>query len=181
MRRILFVALIVGILSSCSSAQFATSDNASGKDGTGEETASLRKGLAGEGTAEPATSTVVAGSDPKPGARSESSAIGTSAMVSFANPLATQAGLDILTEGENAFDAAVAVGSALNVVEPMVSGASGYGAIVIYDAKEGKTRFLDTGGGRLRRSRQNGSCWTSGTIPQTGMTCRGGSRTVPPG
>jgi gamma-glutamyltranspeptidase/glutathione hydrolase len=66
-------------------------------------------------------------------------------MVSTANPLATQAGLDVLEEGGNAFDAAVAVAASLNVVEPMMSGIGGYGAIVIYDAKKGETRFLDPG------------------------------------
>ncbi len=63
-------------------------------------------------------------------------------MVSSANPLATQAGLEILSEGGNAYDAAVAVAAALNVVEPMMSGIGGYGAIVVYDAEEGATRFL---------------------------------------
>jgi gamma-glutamyltranspeptidase / glutathione hydrolase len=63
-------------------------------------------------------------------------------MVSSANPYATRAGLEILSEGGNAFDAAVAIAAALNVVEPMMSGIGGYGAIAIYDAKEGETRFL---------------------------------------
>jgi gamma-glutamyltranspeptidase/glutathione hydrolase len=61
-------------------------------------------------------------------------------MVSSANSLATQAGLEILSEGGNAFDAAVAV--ALGVVEPMMSGIGGYGALVLYDAEEEQTRFL---------------------------------------
>lgn len=72
-------------------------------------------------------------------------AVGTNGMVSAAHPLATQAGVEVLEDGGNAFDAAVAVGAALNVVEPMMSGVGGYGATVVYDAEEGETRFLETG------------------------------------
>jgi gamma-glutamyltranspeptidase/glutathione hydrolase len=145
------VWLVVGTLSSCGAAQSATPDNASREDNTGEETTSLEEGLAGGETTETTLSTPGASADPATGnsSRSEntptSPAIGTSGMVSSANPLATQAGLDVLQEGGNAFDAAVAVAAALNVVEPMMSGIGGYGAIVIYDAKKGETRFLDPG------------------------------------
>ena len=66
-------------------------------------------------------------------------------MVSTAHPLATKAGLEVLEAGGNAFDAAVAVSAALNVVEPMMSGVGGYGAVVVYDAEAGKTRFLEVG------------------------------------
>jgi len=67
-------------------------------------------------------------------------------MVSSAHPLATQAGLDVLKAGGNAFDAAVAVAAVLNIVEPMMSGMGGYGTILIYDASGRKIRFLNSSG-----------------------------------
>ncbi len=71
---------------------------------------------------------------------------GTSGMVSSAHPIATQAGLDILKAGGNAFDAAVAIASTLNVVEPAMSGIGGYGTILVFVAEENMVRFLDSSG-----------------------------------
>lgn len=67
-------------------------------------------------------------------------------MVSTAHPLATHVGVEILAAGGNAFDAAVAVAAALNVVEPMMSGIGGYGTILVYSAEEARSRFLNPSG-----------------------------------
>jgi len=71
---------------------------------------------------------------------------GSRGMVSTAHPLATDVGLEILEAGGNAFDAAVAVAAALNVVEPMMSGMGGYGTILVYSAAENRARFLNSSG-----------------------------------
>jgi gamma-glutamyltranspeptidase/glutathione hydrolase len=83
-----------------------------------------------------------------PGSRNTATrpAVGKRGMISSAHPLATQAGLDILAAGGNAFDAAVAVAAALNVVEPMMSGVGGFGVTLLYDADKGTLRCLDASG-----------------------------------
>jgi gamma-glutamyltranspeptidase/glutathione hydrolase len=73
-------------------------------------------------------------------------AVGTKGMISTAHPLATQAGLEILEAGGNAFDAAVTVATTLNVVEPMMSGMGGFGVTLLYDAQKGTLRCLDSSG-----------------------------------
>src|SRR5262245_54525767 len=73
-------------------------------------------------------------------------AVGKQGMISSAHPLATQAGLEILEAGGNAFDAAVAVAATLNVVEPMMSGMGGFGVTLLYDADKGALRCLDASG-----------------------------------
>lgn len=73
-------------------------------------------------------------------------AAGRSGMVSSSHPLATDAGIEILKQGGNAFDAAVAVAAALNVVDPMSCGAGGFGLILVYDAKSGRVRALNASG-----------------------------------
>ena len=67
-------------------------------------------------------------------------------MVSTAHPVATEAGLEILAAGGNAFDAAVAIASTLNVVEPMMSGMGGYGTIMVYSAEADQPYYLDASG-----------------------------------
>ena len=70
----------------------------------------------------------------------------TNGMVASAYPLATVAGLDVLRDGGNAFDAAVAVGSTLSVVEPHMSGVGGVGVALAYVAAEGRVRALNFSG-----------------------------------
>ncbi len=65
------------------------------------------------------------------------------AAIASGHALATDAGLRILREGGNAFDAAVAVSSTLSVVEPISSGLGGGGFFLLHDAKSGRDVFLD--------------------------------------
>lgn len=66
-------------------------------------------------------------------------------MVSAANPLAVEAGLDILAAGGSAVDAAIAVQLVLNLVEPQSSGLGGGAFVLHWDAA---ARLLKTYDGR---------------------------------
>ncbi len=65
------------------------------------------------------------------------------AAVASAHPLATEAGLEILSQGGNAFDAAIAVSAALGVVEPQSSGFGGGGFWLLHRAQDGFEIMLD--------------------------------------
>ena len=65
------------------------------------------------------------------------------AAIASAHPLASQAGLDVLAQGGNAFDAAIAVAAALAVVEPSGSGLGGGGFILIHRASDGLNSMID--------------------------------------
>jgi len=65
------------------------------------------------------------------------------AAIASAHPLATEAGLETLARGGNAFDAAAAISAALSVVEPAGSGLGGGGFWLLHRASDGKTVMLD--------------------------------------
>ena len=73
-------------------------------------------------------------------------AFGRRGMIASAHPLASNAGVNALRKGGNAIDAAVAVASTLNVVEPYMSGMGGVGVGLVYVKSEGRTRALDFSG-----------------------------------
>ena len=64
-------------------------------------------------------------------------------MVSAANPLAAEAGLEILREGGSSADAAIAVQLVLNLVEPQSSGIGGGTFILHWDAARGQLKGYD--------------------------------------
>ena len=64
--------------------------------------------------------------------------MGTDGMVASAHPLATLAGLHVLLDGGNAFDAAIATAVTLSVVEPHMSGVGGIGVALAHVAREGR-------------------------------------------
>ncbi len=57
-------------------------------------------------------------------------------MVTAANPMATQAGADVLEQGGNAIDAMVAVQLMLGLVEPQSSGIGGGAFLVYWDGEQ---------------------------------------------
>src|SRR3954452_20842237 len=60
-----------------------------------------------------------------------------------ANPLATQAGLNVLKRGGSAVDAAIAIQAMLSLVEPQSSGVGGGAFMTYFDAKTGKITVYD--------------------------------------
>lgn len=63
--------------------------------------------------------------------------------VASAHTLATEAGLQVMREGGNAFDAAIATSAVLSVVEPISSGLGGGGFFLLHDASTGRDVFID--------------------------------------
>jgi len=75
-----------------------------------------------------------------------SEVMGRNGIVATSQPLAAQAGLEILRKGGNAVDAAVAMAAVLNLTEPMNVGMGGDLFAIIYSAKDHKLHVLNASG-----------------------------------
>jgi gamma-glutamyltranspeptidase/glutathione hydrolase len=67
----------------------------------------------------------------------------TREMVVTANPLASEAGAQVLRRGGNAIDAAIAVQAVLGLTEPQSSGIGGGGFLLYYDAERKELTSFD--------------------------------------
>jgi gamma-glutamyltranspeptidase/glutathione hydrolase len=83
---------------------------------------------------------------PAPGRAGRSVTLATHGMVATSQPLAVQIGLDVLKNGGNAVDAAIAVNAALGLMEPMSCGIGGDLYALIWDAKTQKLSGLNASG-----------------------------------
>ena len=68
--------------------------------------------------------------------------IGTFGVVGSTHWLATAVGMSVLEKGGNAFDAAVAAGFALQIVEPHLNGPGGEVPLIIHDARQDETEVI---------------------------------------
>ena len=75
-----------------------------------------------------------------------SNVLATRGMVATSQPLAAQAGLDMIKAGGTAADAAVATAAMLNVVEPISTGVGGDCFALYYDARSGEVTALNGSG-----------------------------------
>jgi gamma-glutamyltranspeptidase/glutathione hydrolase len=86
-----------------------------------------------------ALSAPVASADPK-----QPTATGTGGAAASVDRLATQAAVDVMRRGGNAFDAAIAAAGVLGVVEPYSCGIGGGGFMVLRDGRTGSVTTLDS-------------------------------------
>jgi gamma-glutamyltranspeptidase/glutathione hydrolase len=100
----------------------------------------------------------------------EFSTLAKNGMVASSQPLATLAGVQILINGGNAIDAAIATAAVLGVIEPGSIGIGGDAFCLFYSAKENKIRALDASG-RSPRAASLEFCRKNGfqEMPQRGI------------
>ncbi|WP_333607091.1 gamma-glutamyltransferase [Arsukibacterium sp.] len=77
---------------------------------------------------------------------SRSEVIATEAMAATSHPLATQIALDIMKQGGNAIDAAIAANAALGLMEPTGNGIGGDLYAIVWDAKSQKLHGINGSG-----------------------------------
>ena len=99
-----------------------------------------------------------------------SAVMSTEAMVATSQPMATQVALQILRDGGNALDAAIAASATLSVVESYSSGIGGDCFILYHEAKTGKLHALN-GSGRSPAAATIDELRTRGhqTMPDSGI------------
>ena len=85
---------------------------------------------------------------------SRSEVIAQNGMVATSQPLATQVALDILKQGGNAIDAAIAANAMLGLVEPTGSGVGGDLFAMVWYAEENKLYGLNASGRSPRHRRR---------------------------
>jgi gamma-glutamyltranspeptidase/glutathione hydrolase len=78
--------------------------------------------------------------------QTRSMVISRGGIVAAENPLAAQAGAEMLAGGGNAVDAAVTTNAVMGVVEPMMNGLGGDLFVIVYDAKTQKLYGLNASG-----------------------------------
>jgi gamma-glutamyltranspeptidase / glutathione hydrolase len=83
---------------------------------------------------------------PQFGKAGRSVTIASNGIVAASHPLAAQIGLDILKQGGNAMDAAIATSAAMGLMEPMSCGIGGDLFAIVWDAKSKKLHGLNANG-----------------------------------
>jgi len=79
-----------------------------------------------------------------------STVYGQRGVVATSQPLASEAGIEVLRDGGNAFDAAVATAAALNVVEPTSTGLGG-DVFALYRTADGEVGAMRAPAAARRR------------------------------
>ncbi len=118
-------------------------------------------------------------SGPTPAAGLERMSRSAHGMVATAHYEATAAGAEILAEGGNAIDAAVAAAFALGVCEPAASGLGGQTMMLVHLAESGRTVAIDGSSRAPNRAivdvlprAQRSSGYRAATVPSTPATLR---------
>ncbi|HKB40457.1 MAG TPA: gamma-glutamyltransferase [Gemmataceae bacterium] len=106
---------------------------------------------------------------PRPFRSGRSVVMAPHGIVATSQPLAAQAGLDVLKAGGNAIDAAIAANAALGLVEPMSCGIGGDLYALVWDAKSKKLYGLNASGrSPYKATREYFAAKKLKEIPETG-------------